>query len=239
MVIGYSNDVFRVINMLTYITSDVHLGLPQCRTDDFLAFLAGLPPGARLILNGDTITHFHSDATLSDEHKQVVSRIREEAERREVIWLHGNNDKKIKLGDPGRIVFARDYSIGKRLYVSHGDNFDYLMPAARAILIPVRLMYYSAARIKGSKMHVAEYAKRYSRLYRVLCRHVASNAVRYARRHGYAAAACGHTHFTEDSVISGIRYLNTGSWTEPNTAYIVVDDRNIRLHKAELSANLL
>jgi len=84
-----------VSSMLTYITSDVHLGLRQCRKDDFMAFLDGLPSGARLVLNGDTITHFYTDANLPEEHKAVVDRIREESLRREVVWIHGNNDKKI------------------------------------------------------------------------------------------------------------------------------------------------
>ena len=215
--------------MPTYITSDVHLGLRQCRMNDFLAFLDRLPPEARLILNGDTITHFHSDATLSPEHKQVVARIRAEAERREVIWLHGNNDKKLKLSDPGKIKFANDFSIGRKLYISHGHNFDYLMPAARAVLIPIRLFYYSVAKIKGSDKHVAEYAKRFSGLYQVLCRHVAANAARYARRHGYKAVTCGHTHFIEDRTIKGIRYLNTGCWTENHAACVVVDNHCMRL----------
>ncbi len=219
--------------MQTFITSDVHLGLRQCKKEKFLDFLNRLPDGAELVLNGDTITHFYSDDTLPPEHKEIVARLRQESTKRNVVWIHGNNDKKLKLGDPGKIKFCNEYAIGKRLYITHGDRFDWLMPTLRAILIPIRLVYYSAAKLKGSKMHVAEYAKRFSFLYSVLCRHVAANATRYAKRHGYKAVTCGHTHFSEDHVIAGIRYLNTGCWTERDTAYIVVDDNGITLHKIE------
>jgi len=215
--------------MQTYITSDLHLGLKQCRADDFLAFLENLPDGARLVLNGDTITHFYSDATLSDEHKAVVKKLREESFKREIIWIHGNNDKRLILGNPGNIKFAKDFSIGKRLYISHGHRFDWIMPSTRAIMIPVRLIYYAAAKSKKSKMHVAEYAKRFSWMYSVLCRHVAWNAIHYARRQGYEAVTCGHTHYSEDRIISGIRYLNTGCWTENDSSVVVVDDDSIRL----------
>ena len=217
--------------MQTFIISDLHLGLRQCRADDFLKFLQRLPAGARLILNGDTITHFYSDATLSDAHKAVVARIREAAEEREVIWIHGNNDKRLELQDPGRIRFATEFSIGKRLYITHGHRFDWIMPSTRAILIPIRLVYYTLAKFKKSKMHVAEYAKRFDKLYSILCRHVAWNAARYGRRHGYEAVTCGHTHYSEDRIIKGVRYLNTGCWTENDACVVVVADETISLEK--------
>jgi len=212
--------------MKTFIVSDLHLGLKQCREAAFLAFLDGLPDGARLVLNGDTVTHFYSDDNLSAEHSGVVDRLREESYRREVIWIHGNNDRRLKLGDPGEIKFARDYAIGKRLYITHGDRFDWMMPSLRVVLIPVRLVYGILAYFKKSKMHVAEYAKRFSGMYRVLCRHVTWNAVRYARKHGYEAVTCGHTHFVEDRMVKGIRYLNTGCWTECGLVAVVVVDED-------------
>lgn len=210
--------------MRTYIVSDLHLGLNQCRVNAFLTFLDGLPDGARLVLNGDIITHFYSDANLSEAHSLVVDRLREESLKREVVWIHGNNDKYLELRDPGEIKFAKDYAIGKQIYIAHGHRFDWLMPSTRAILIPIRLFYGAIAYFRKSKLHVAEFAKRFSWLYSVLCRHVAWNAVRYARRHGYEAITCGHTHYAEDRMVKGIRYLNTGCWTECGSAAVVVVD---------------
>jgi UDP-2,3-diacylglucosamine pyrophosphatase LpxH len=216
--------------MQTFIVSDLHLGVKQCRVEGILRFLDGLPKGARLILNGDVITHFYSDKNLSEEHSLIVDRLREESFKREVIWIHGNNDKYLELSDPGKITFANEFSIEKRLYITHGHRFDWMMPSLRGVLVPIRLIYGMLSYFRKSKMHVAEFAKRFTWLYKVLCRHVAWNAVRYARRHGYEAVTCGHTHFMEDRTVKGVRYLNTGCWTESNSATVViVDDDGIRM----------
>ncbi|MBT3193895.1 MAG: hypothetical protein HN341_15230, partial [Verrucomicrobia bacterium] len=121
--------------MQTFITSDLHLGIEQSRVDAFLAFLDTLPAGAQLVLNGDIITHYYSDRTLSPEHSRVVDRLRHASYEREVIWVRGNNDKHLQLQDPGNIKFVASYTLGKRLYIAHGHRFDWLMPTTRAMLI--------------------------------------------------------------------------------------------------------
>jgi len=217
--------------MQTIITSDLHLGCSHCRTADIMAFLKSLPDGARLVLNGDIVNHHHDDTNLDDEYLEVLNAIRAASFEREVIWTRGNNDKKLVLADPGQIKLVEDYAIGKRLYIAHGDRFDLLMPTARLVLIPIRWIYYGIAYLRGSKTHVAQSAKRLSRLYKLLCKHVAGNAVRYAKRHGFEAVTCGHTHWVEDREVQGIRYLNTGCWTEPNTATVVVDDNGFECRR--------
>ncbi len=214
--------------MQTYITSDLHLGCSHSRPDAFLAFLETLPDGVRLVLNGDIINHYYNDETLKGKHRDALDAIRAESFKREVIWTRGNNDKMLEIRDPGSIQLVDDYAIEKRLYVAHGHRFDILMPTARLFLIPLRLLHDAVAKLVGSGIHVAQNAKRLSRLYQVLCRHVAGNAVRYAKRQGYEAVTCGHTHYAEDRYIDGVRYLNTGCWTEPNTAIVIVDEDGIR-----------
>ena len=79
----------------------------------------------------------------------------------------------------------------------------------------------------GAKpLHVAEYAKRWASFYRVLRRNVMMNAVKCAQQNGYEAVTCGHTHYAEDVVIDGIRYLNTGAWTEapPYFLHLTADE---------------
>ena len=104
------------------------------------------------------------------------------------------------------------------------------MPLARPILILTRLVYNAVARSAGSELHVAEFAKkRLGWLYRVLRQHVANNATRYAKNHGYEAVTCGHTHYPEDSEINNVRYMNTGCWTEKDPCAVVVDNDRIVL----------
>jgi UDP-2,3-diacylglucosamine pyrophosphatase LpxH len=210
--------------MQTFITSDLHLGVPQCRAEAFLSFLKSLPDGARLVLNGDIITHYHNDKTLKGIQSEVLKAIVAASYEREVVWARGNNDRKLQFQDQGKIQFVDEYAIGKRLYIAHGHQFDRLMPTVRILLVPSRVLYDAVARLLGSETHVAQFAKRLNGLYRLLCRHVTGNAVTYAKRHGYAAVTCGHTHYAEDLDIDGVRYLNTGCWTENQAAIVVVDD---------------
>jgi predicted phosphodiesterase len=65
------------------------------------------------------------------------------------------------------------------------------------------------------------------------------NAVNYAAENGFEAVTCGHTHFAEEYFINGIRYLNTGAWTERPTYYVRVTDNEMTLSKTADSAKLL
>lgn len=222
--------------MRTIITSDIHLGSRQSRAVAFLAILDTLSAGDRLVLNGDVATHFAREATLPPEHAAVLDRLRAMSQEREVIWLRGNNDRHFQLRDPGKIVFAHDYAVDNLLYVSHGDRFDHLMPAFRCVLIPLRVVYEFFTRVVGTRTHVASFAKRFPALYTILNGHVARNATAHARMHGFQAVTCGHTHHPEDRELAGVRYFNTGCWTENAANMLVVEGRQVTLQPA--GANL-
>ncbi len=61
------------------------------------------------------------------------------------------------------------------------------------------------------------------------------NAVNCAIENGYEAVTCGHTHYSEDRVFNGIRYINTGAWTESPTFYLQVTNDEMTLKKIEYS----
>ena len=77
-------------------------------------------------------------------------------------------------------------------------------------------------------MHVAEYAKTWGLLYRVLNERAARNAVPVAEQSGFEAITCGHTHAAMDIKQGGKRYINTGAWTERPLHYVRVDTRPLR-----------
>jgi len=133
------------------------------------------------------------------------------------------------MPDPGRIEFRQSFSIGDRLFVSHGFDFDNVMPYNRPFVLLFRALHHLRILLGAEAVHVAHYAKKWQLFYRVLCKSVAMNAVEYAKERGYKAVTCGHTHFTEDIVIDGIRYINTGSWTERSVHYLWIDETRIAL----------
>jgi len=219
--------------MRTIITSDVHLGSRHCRAEAFLAFLEALPAGDRLVLNGDVVTHFAREQALPPAHAAVLDRLRAMSREREVIWLRGNNDRHFELLDPAGIVFADEYVVEGMLYVAHGDRFDHLMPTLRFVLIPLRVVYEFCTRVVGTTTHVASFAKRFPAVYNILNGHVARNAMAYARARGLRAATCGHTHHPEAREVDGIRYFNTGCWTEAAARELIVDGERMCLARTD------
>lgn len=211
------------------ITSDVHLGSRFCLHDLFLRFLENLPETTGLIMNGDTVDD--PDKKFPAEHKLILDKLRNESYRRRIIWIRGNHDDRYIPTDPARIEFMPDFSIDKRLYVSHGFDFDNIMPRNRHFIMAFRLFHRFRMKLGASPVHVARYAKKWSALYKIFRRHVASNAIEHAAENGFKAVTCGHTHFAEDLKIRGIRYINTGAWTEKPVYYLHVNREKMTLRQ--------
>jgi UDP-2,3-diacylglucosamine pyrophosphatase LpxH len=207
------------------------LGSKFCEREKFVRFLDGLPPDAELVLNGDTIDRWHKELPPADE--AVLRRLGEESLRRRVVWVYGNHDDGYTLPDPGRIEFRPWHEIGKRLFVAHGFVFDNVMPRNRCFIAVFRLLHRLRIWLGAESVHVAFYAKKWKFLYGVLRRHVAGNAVEHAVENGFPAVTCGHTHFVEDVMVNGVRYINTGSWTEEPIVCLLVTDADMRLVKVE------
>lgn len=215
--------------MRLFIVSDVHLGSAHCRLDDFLHFLDALPAGVDLLLNGDTI-EFPRRRPKRDP-LPVVARLSAESRRRRVIWVGGNHDSLYRPPDPGLIDFVAAHDIGRRLHIRHGFYFSPLFPFHKAFAFCFRQMHRLRILVGAEPIHVAQYAKRWPLLYNVLLDNMRRQATDYARRNGFAAVACGHTHYPEDITRKGIRLLNTGSWTEKENHYIDVDAESIVLRR--------
>ncbi len=212
------------------VVSDLHIGLPYFRRNAFLRFLSELPPDTTLVLNGDSIDDPFQELTTED--RLVVDRLRTESERRRVIWLLGNHDDGLELENPRRIEFARHFEIGKRLLIVHGDDFDEIMPRSRIFIRLFRRLHKMRLGLGASPVHVAETAKRWAPfLYRVLTEEVKKNAVNCALERGFEAITCGHVHYSEDSLVKGVRYLNTGCWTEDPLCYVEVSTDRIELRR--------
>lgn len=211
----------------TFIVSDLHLGSPYCHHRPFLAWLATLPATAPLILNGDIIDD--PGQALGPEHQAVLQRLIAESQQRSLIWVHGNHDDDLALGDTGRIQFVRHWTIGQRLLIVHGDDLDEVMPRHQLFKRFFKIVHRLRVKLGYPDVHVAQYAKKWGLLYRVLNQHVARKALRVARAQGFAAVTCGHTHSAMDLHEGEVRYLNTGAWTEEPHHFITVTPDEIQL----------
>lgn len=219
--------------MNAIIVSDLHIGSPYFQSGVLEHVLEILPEDHELILNGDTIDQPYSK--IEKSHQRVLDRIERISLGQRVVWIRGNHDNGYMPAGFGKVKMASSYSIENRLLITHGDEFDEIMPRSRLFMKVFKLMHNLRLKLGAQPMHVAEYAKKWKSLYRVLRKNVALNAVKYAAQNGFEAVTCGHTHYSEDMVVDGIRYINTGAWTELPAHYLHITADEISLNRVHPS----
>jgi UDP-2,3-diacylglucosamine pyrophosphatase LpxH len=158
--------------------------------------------------------------------------------RQKVVWVQGNHDNGYIPDNLGKIQVKQHHALQKRLFVTHGDFFDEVMPRSQMFIKAFKMMHDLRVKLGARPVHVAQYAKHWRRFYAYLRKNVMLNAVNYAAANGFEAVTCGHTHFAEEHFIHEIKYLNTGAWTEQPTYYVRVTDNEITLKKTADSAGL-
>lgn len=219
--------------MNAIIVSDLHLGSQYFFHQSFENFLKNIPRDCELILNGDVIDN--PKKKLQPSHKQILNRIEKISYRQKVIWVRGNHENGFSPNGFKHIHFKTYYNIEDRLLIAHGYDFDEIMPRSQIFIRSFKLMYDLRIKFGSKPVHVAHYAKKFERLYKVLRDNVMKNAVICAKENGYETVICGHTHYPEDRVVNGIRYMNTGAWTESPAFYLRVIGDEMTLKKIDHS----
>ncbi len=223
--------------MNAIIVSDLHIGSRYFLRHNFEQFLNNVPEDAEFILNGDIIDTPYGKMNPAD--RQILDRFGKMSLRQKVVWVRGNHDNGYIPDNLGDIHIKKHYGLQKRLFITHGDFFDQVMPQSRIFIKTFQIMHDLRIKLGARPVHVAQYAKRWKRFYAYLRKSVMLNAVNYAAENGFHAVTCGHTHYAEEQMINGIRYLNTGAWTEQPTYCVRVTDNEISLQKTTGSADSL
>ena len=213
--------------MNAIIVSDLHIGSRYFLCQEFGRFLGNLPENYELILNGDIIDNPYGK--LKPSHQKIMDLIEQISFRQKVVWLQGNHDNGYIPKRFGKINFRRFHHIEDSLLITHGDDFDGIMPRNRAFIKAFKIMHNLRVKLGAKPVHVAEYAKKWTSFYNVLRKNVMMNAVNCALENGYNSVTCGHTHYPEDRVLRGVRYINTGAWTEFPASYLLVTAYEITL----------
>lgn len=219
--------------MNTIIVSDLHMGSSYFLYRDFERLVTELPEDYELILNGDIIHNPY--AKLKPAHQRILDLVDEVSCRQRVVWVRGNHDNGYIPKGFGKVLFRRIYAIKQKLLIAHGDDFDDIMPRNRIFIKAFKLMHNLRVKLGARPVHVAYYAKKWRLLYNVLRKNVMMNAVNCAMENGYEAVTCGHTHYAEDRVLNGIRYINTGAWTEVPLYYLHVTPQEMNLRTFDRS----
>jgi UDP-2,3-diacylglucosamine pyrophosphatase LpxH len=214
------------------IVSDLHIGSRFFVAAAFEQLLNEMPEDCELVLNGDIIDNPY--VKLSPSHQEILDLIKQLSFRQKIIWLQGNHDNGYLPDQFGKVVFKHSHSLGNRLLITHGDDFDEIMPRNQLFMKAFKLLHKARAKLGANPVHVAEYAKKWESFYKILRKNVMINAVKCAAENGYEAVTCGHTHYAEDVVFNNVRYINTGAWTEFPSFFLHMTKEKMFLKKVEV-----
>lgn len=233
----------------TVFISDLHLGTPGCQAGALLAFIKA-HPSDYLFLVGDIVDGWQLRRRWywPGLHNDVVQKLLRRARKGcRVVFIAGNHDEFARgfVGHQFGGVAVQDDAVhttadGKKLWVTHGDQFDGVIQCAKWLAYlgdnlyeftlrlnrhlnrwraRLGLPYWSLSaylkhRVKKAMMYVADFEK----------------AVAHeAWRRGHDGVVCGHIHRAEMRDIDGVLYCNDGDWVESCSALIEHHDGRLEL----------
>lgn len=231
--------------------SDLHLGTRGCRAA-FLTDFLQKNTCENLFLVGDIIDGWRLKRSwFWDHHHDEVVRLILKAARNgtNVIYVPGNHDEMLRkyiglniefCGIKLQIEAEHVTSDGKRLLITHGDEFDSIVRHARLLAllgdwaynaaltlnrhfntIRVRLGYPYWSLSAWLKLRVKEAVKAIDRFETALAES--------AKNRGFDGVVCGHIHHAEMRQVNDVLYLNVGDWVESCTALVEHFDGRLEL----------
>ncbi len=224
----------------TLIVSDLHLGSAMSRSRALTEMLRQVTY-RRLILNGDVFDDLNFKR-LSHDDWEFLSFIRASTNERlehELVWVIGNHDGGAPeiLSHLLGIHIHEEYvweHAGQTYLAVHGHQFDAFV-SEHSRVVDVAIWAFSVWQKLDPKHRASRLVKQASRQSKRWMRRsdkVANEASAHGKAtYGASVVTCGHTHHAMDVVIAGVRYLNSGSWTDAPSTYIVIEhDGTIAIH---------
>jgi UDP-2,3-diacylglucosamine pyrophosphatase LpxH len=115
-----------------------------------------------------------------------------------------------------------------RLLILHGDQFDTIVTEDVMLTNAVVLCYQWIQKLMPHR--TSRWLRVVSKRFQRNSRLVMDRAVDYARSKGFRFVTCGHTHLALENDIQGVRYVNSGSWTDvPPCPFVAVKGNSVRL----------
>ncbi|MFC0266563.1 UDP-2,3-diacylglucosamine diphosphatase [Kushneria aurantia] len=238
-------------NVRTLFISDLHLGTPDAQAELLLHLLRRVRP-ERLYLVGDVfdlIVMKRRAISVFDGQQQRLLRhvLRLARTGCEVIYIPGNHDAAMRTfcGERFRSVEVMRDAVhvtrdGRRLLISHGDEFDGHYKAPKWKLVVGEIALHSMRRANRWTVHARRRLGRpYWSLSAALKRRSTSvkqfadafrrSALERAHREGVDGYVGGHIHIPWFGLSEGVVYCNDGDWVENCTALVEEFDGRLRL----------
>ena len=234
--------------------SDVHLGTPGCNAEALAAFLKRTPC-EHLYLVGDIIDGWSLSSQFywPQEHSNVIRRILTKAKRgTRVTYVAGNHDEFLRkylafdlsMGNIRVVSEACHVTAdGRRLLVTHGDQFDVITRYHRWLALAGDALYNGTmtvsrvlnrvrSRLGLEYWSLAAFAKRHVKSAINIVSDFESSVAHECRRRGFDGVVCGHIHHAEVRDMGGITYHNCGDWVDSCTALAEDHNGHIRILRA-------
>lgn len=245
----------------TLFLSDIHLGSRHCHAAELAAFLEATSC-ERLYLVGDIIDLWYlaqRRASWGQAQNRVVEALH--ALRRAgtaIVYVPGNHDRPARrfcgLALPAMQVRRRSIHTtadGRRLLVTHGDDYDGITHFGSVqekfgdwlyyrILTGNRLFNAVRRRFGMRYWSLSEFLKRRSSAAESYIARFVQAGLDDARRRGLDGIVCGHIHRAALVHRDGLVYANDGDWVESLTALVEGFDGTLRLlsHRGEVLSEL-
>lgn len=230
--------------------SDVHLGSTHCHAAELADFLSTLRC-RRLYLVGDIVDLWwlaQKRAAWGAAQHRVIAALHALARQGcELVYVPGNHDQPMRqlcgLVLP-RMRFRRrtvhTLLDGRRLLVTHGDDYDGAVQAGDAREAFGNWLYYvilSGNRITNALRRrlglrywsLADFLKRKSSAAEHYIERFVRAGLDDARRRGLDGIICGHIHRADLRVVDGLVYANDGDWVESLSVLAEDSEGNLRL----------
>ncbi len=216
------------------VISDLHLGSVVCQAKLLEEFLEWAASSTReLIINGDIFDDLNFKR-LAKRHFACLRSIRRHSDRDDLrlIWIRGNHDGPADIvSHIVGVEIHEEYVVDTgpiRLLILHGDQFDHFITKYKYITSAAVALFYYIQRL--APHNAARWIRRVSKRWQRNSQVVMRGAVEFARTRGCNAVTCGHTHLPLAAEVDGVRYINSGTWTEqPPCPFVSLRGGDLRL----------
>lgn len=217
------------------VISDLHLGSDVCQGKLLEEFLEWAVLHTReLVINGDIFDDLNFKR-LTKRHFACLKVIRRNSDRDDlrIVWIRGNHDGPTDIISHIVGVDMLDeyvYDNGEvRLLILHGDQFDHIITQYKRLTSAACKTFYFIQ--KWAPHQASRWIRRVSKKFQRNSQLVQGSAIEFARDVRQCGhVTCGHTHLPLEAEVGGVRYFNTGTWTDhPPCPYLAVKGSDIHL----------
>lgn len=218
----------------TLIISDIHLGTSVSQSKEALAVIKKYS-FRKLILLGDVFESLNFK-NLSQDGWEFLSYIGKLSRTKKVRWVEGNHDTGLSkivsalVGAKIKKVYCWQYKKEKYLAI-HGHQFDRFLIDNVFISYLATVLYNFLQKIDFKDKRMSRYVKRKSKGWLRISEKIFRSAVLYGKLRGAKYVFCGHTHKAMEKTRFGVKYYNSGCWTDASCSYITIDENGIKIHK--------